>query len=41
MTVYYLILGFEALVVLLISFFLFRKIFSLYRDRRERKRNSY
>lgn len=41
MTVFYLILGLEILVVLLVSGFLIRKIFGIFRERRNRKRNTY
>lgn len=41
MTLYYFLLGFEALVVLLVSAYLFRKIFQFYRNRRERKQGNY
>ncbi|MDX1601562.1 MAG: hypothetical protein R3209_00695 [Salinimicrobium sediminis] len=41
MTVYYLILGLEIVVVVLVSGFLIRKISSIYREKRNRKRNTY
>ncbi|WP_262504830.1 hypothetical protein [Salinimicrobium xinjiangense] len=41
MAVFYLILGLEILVVLLVSGFLFRKIYSMYQERKERKRNKF
>lgn len=41
MTVFYLILGLEILVVLLVSGFLIRKVYNLFKEKRERKRNSF
>ncbi len=41
MTLYYLILGVEALIVLLVSVYLIRKIFNLYRSRQERKKSNF
>lgn len=38
MTIFYLMLGLEILVVLLVSGFLIRKVYDLYRNRRQRKR---
>ncbi|WP_281169091.1 hypothetical protein [Salinimicrobium terrae] len=40
MLIFYLMLGLEILVVLIVSGFLIRKVYDLYRDRRERKRNA-
>jgi hypothetical protein len=41
MTLFYLMLGLEILVVLLVSAFLFRKVYTMYRERKERKRNNF
>ncbi len=40
MTLYYFMLGFEALLVLLVTAYLFRKILFFYRNRRERKQGN-
>lgn len=41
MTVFYLILGLEILVVVLVSVFLFRKVYGLFRERKQRRKNNY